>query len=121
MPESFRKTEPRFPGQYFDLYVQKSDNLQIWNQDVVPSRRYVLVRLNEQSQVSRVKVVGGEVLASLDTTGTLTRKFQARRRSPIVKSVLVSNRDTKTVTRTVKMSPKTSHPILPVATLYGVS
>ena len=32
VPASFKKTQPRFPGQFFDTYVQKSDNLQIWNE-----------------------------------------------------------------------------------------
>ena len=31
VPKSFKKTKPRFPGQNFDTYVQKSLNLQIWN------------------------------------------------------------------------------------------
>jgi hypothetical protein len=29
VPSSFKKTQPRFPGQNFDTYVQKSNNLQI--------------------------------------------------------------------------------------------
>ena len=28
VPQAFRKTHPRFPGQDFDTYVQKSNNLQ---------------------------------------------------------------------------------------------
>src|SRR3990172_2191689 len=31
VPSSFKKTKPRFPGQCFDTYIQKSNNLQIWN------------------------------------------------------------------------------------------
>src|SRR5438270_10081006 len=46
IPSSFKKTQPRFPGQNFDTYVQKSNNLQIWNEEVSPSRRYVLIRVN---------------------------------------------------------------------------
>lgn len=77
VPRSFRKTQPRFVGQRFDTYVQKSDNLQVWNEELSPTRRYVIIRLDEDDEVSRVKVVTGEVLAMLDTTGTLTQKFQA--------------------------------------------
>ena len=38
VPPSFRKTRPRFPGQNFDVYVQKSDNLQIWNEALAAGR-----------------------------------------------------------------------------------
>src|SRR5687767_2301794 len=30
VPKTFRKTQPRFLGQMFDTYIQKSNNLQIW-------------------------------------------------------------------------------------------
>jgi hypothetical protein len=78
IPSSFRKTRPRFPGQCFDIFVQKSNNLQIWNDKVVPSRRYVIIRVDETDTIARVKVVTGRWLAQLDTTGTLTQKYQAR-------------------------------------------
>ena len=78
VPASFRRTRPRFPGQLFDVYVQKSDNLQIWNEDLVQNRRYVLVRVDEGDLVTKVKVVTGNILAELDTTGRLTQKYQAR-------------------------------------------
>src|SRR5262245_44642947 len=29
VPHSFAKTKPRFPGQMFDTYTQKSNNLQV--------------------------------------------------------------------------------------------
>jgi len=29
VPKSFTKVQPRFPGQNFDTYIQKSNNLQI--------------------------------------------------------------------------------------------
>ena len=77
-PKSFKKSQPRFPGQQFDTYVQKSNNLQIWNEELSPSRRYVLIRLSADDVVVKVKVVTGTALAKLDTTGTLTRKYQAR-------------------------------------------
>jgi hypothetical protein len=34
IPKAFRKTQPRFLGQDFDTYVQKSNNLQIWNEEI---------------------------------------------------------------------------------------
>lgn len=78
VPLSFRKTRPRFPGQQFDTYVQKSNNLQIWNEEIVPARRYVLIRVSSDDVIERVKVIDGETLSLLDTTGTLTQKYQAR-------------------------------------------
>jgi len=77
VPSSFRKTQPRFIGRNFDTYVQKSDNVQIWNEEVSLERRYVIVGLDEKNTISRVRVVNGEELARFDTTGTLTRKYQA--------------------------------------------
>jgi hypothetical protein len=80
LPKSFRKCKPhaRFPGQNFDTYVQASDNLQIWNEELRPRRRYVLIAVGDDGCVNRVKVVTGAMLAKLDTTGTLTQKYQAR-------------------------------------------
>ena len=78
IPRSFRKTQPRFPGQLFDTYVQKSNNLQIWNEDISASRRYVIVHVDAQDTIANVRVVSGDSLRLLDTTGTLTQKYQAR-------------------------------------------
>lgn len=78
VPRRFIKTKPRFPGQDFDTYIQKSNNLQIWNEEISPTRRYVLIRVSVEDIIGRVKVITGADLAPLDTTGTLTRKFQAR-------------------------------------------
>src|SRR5437868_5384972 len=58
-PSSFKRTRPRFPGQNFDTYVQKSNNLQIWNEEVSPSRRDVLIRVDENDKVCKVRVVTG--------------------------------------------------------------
>lgn len=93
IPKSFKKTKPRFPGQLFDTYTQKANNLQVWNEELSPVRRYVLIRLSEADVVTRVKVVTGDVLALLDTTGTLTQKYQARC-IPGAATELVSPRDT---------------------------
>lgn len=73
--------------------MQKSDNLQIWNEEIVPTRRYVVVRDDEHSIVTAVRVVTGEHLARLDTTGTLTRKYQAKSRTPVIASQLVTRSD----------------------------
>ena len=78
VPSSFKKTQPRFPGQFFDTYVQKSNNLQIWNEELAPTRRYVIIRVSEDDVITKVKVVTGDSLVLLDTTGTLTQKYQAR-------------------------------------------
>ncbi|WP_260580791.1 hypothetical protein [Sphingopyxis sp. PET50] len=78
VPARFRKLQPRFAGQRFDTYVQKANNLQIWNEGLSSTRRYVMIRVDEADVVTRVKVVTGEDLAVLDTTGTLTQKYQAR-------------------------------------------
>jgi hypothetical protein len=97
VPPSFARTQPRFPGQDFDVYVQKANNLQVWNEEVSPSRRYVLVRVDERGVVTRVRVVLGTVLAMYDRTGTLTHKYQAKSAYEVVASVLVSPTDTSRV------------------------
>ena len=53
VPGSFKKSKPRFPGQLFDTYVQKSNNLQVWNEELSPSRRYVLIRISEADEITR--------------------------------------------------------------------
>lgn len=103
-PVSFRKTQPRFPHPNFDLYVQKSNNLQIWNEEVDPERRYVVLGLDEGDIIASVRVVTGQELALLDTTGTLTSKYQASRRDDYG-SILVNNRDTEAFERL--MMPRT--------------
>lgn len=94
IPKSFKKTKPRFIGQKFDTYTQKSNNLQVWNEDLDLSRRYVLIRINEEDLITRVKVVSGSDLAPLDTTGTLTQKYQASLKDVVNEFELVSDSDT---------------------------
>ncbi len=77
-PPRFKRTQPRFPGQLLDTYVQKSNNLQVWNEELASTRRYAMVRVGQGDVITRVKVVAGDTLARLDTTGTLTQKYQAR-------------------------------------------
>lgn len=95
VPSSFKKTQPRFQGQFFDTYVQKSNNLQVWNEELAPSRRYVIIRVNEEDAIAKVKVVTGDTLAMLDTTGTLTQKYQARLNPGEAKLELISKDDTE--------------------------
>ncbi len=96
VPKSFRKCKPyaRFPGQNFDTYVQASNNLQVWNEELNPRRRYVLISVADDGTIQTVKVVTGAVLAKLDTTGTLTQKYQARFVSSASACELVSTVDT---------------------------
>jgi len=108
VPASFKKTQPRFPAQDFDTYIQKSNNLQIWNQEIVPTRRYVIIRLDEHSLVTGVRVVAGEILAKFDTTGTLTKKYQAKSREPVTASRLLSQSDSYTVLKSVAQLPSKS-------------
>lgn len=79
-PTAFKRTTPRFPGQDLDVYVQTNDNLQIWNQEVSPERRYVLIRPDHSGLVISVRIVRGQQIALWDRTGTLTSKYQAKRR-----------------------------------------
>lgn len=96
IPESFPRTQPRFYGQNFDVYGQKSNNLQIWNEEISPSRRYVLVGINDKNIIKKVKVLSGTQIAEYDTTGTLTSKYQAILRvGEDSKSKLISNYDTE--------------------------
>ena len=128
VPRTFRRTQPRFPGQRFDVYVQKSDNLQIWNEEVELSRRYVIVRVNEDDEISDLKVVTGSQLAKLDHTGTLTQKYQARLMPTKVEAELVA-RDTDLISPVVAAHVDLSsrqptdfpraHELLPIETLFN--
>lgn len=108
VPESFAKTQPRFIGQLFDTYVQKSNNLQIWNEELSTTRRYVLIRVNFDGIIQTVKVVTGEMLAMLDTTGTLTQKYQAGLTLGVEPLELVSSLDTENIYSLVTDDPNYS-------------
>ena len=129
VPASFKKTQPRFIGQLFDTYVQKSNNLQVWNEELSPTRRYVIIRVDDSDVVCKVKVVTGEDLALLDTTGTLTQKYQARLIPKEAKAELIADEDTDRlqpfVQAGVNLAKSVSpidHPsaglILPIAEVY---
>lgn len=77
VPRSFKKVQPRFTGQNLDTYNQQALNLQIWNELIDPERRYVLIRIGADEVVRRVRVLLGVDLIPLDTTGTVTTKYQA--------------------------------------------
>lgn len=94
IPAFFSRTNPRFPGQRLDVFAQKALNLQVWNQDIDPTRRYVILRLDVDDVVHAVRVLTGEALALLDRTGTLTTKYQAARRRDRSGSTLVIAHDT---------------------------
>jgi hypothetical protein len=97
VPATFRRTQPRFQGQMFDIYTQKSNNLQIWNEELAPTRRYVIIRISAGDVIERVKVITGDMLAKLDTTGTLTQKYQARLICGNDRAELISPDDTDIV------------------------
>lgn len=103
-PSSFRRTKPRFPGQDLDVHVQQDDNLQIWNQEVSPERRYVLIRPDANDIVRRVRVVRGQQVAEWDRTGTLTSKYQAKRIPGRSGSLLASEFDTDVFLEILKPS-----------------
>jgi len=113
-PKSFKKTQPRFIGQQLDTYTQKSLNLQIWNEELSPTRRYAIIQISEDDVIISVKVVNGQELARLDTTGTITTKYQARLETGAEAHELVSPLDTEAlqpyVRSDVNLSP-TSSPI----------
>lgn len=97
VPTSFKRTRPRFPGQNFDVYVQKANNLQIWNEEIAPARRYVIIHVSRENRIDKIKVISGATLARLDTTGRLTRKYQAVLRPGPEQCELVSSHDTANI------------------------
>lgn len=74
------------------MYVQQSNNLQIWNDEISPTRRYAVLGMNPGNRVVAVRVIEGTQLAGFDKTGTLTSKYQAKRRAGRTASALVSSR-----------------------------
>lgn len=107
-PNTFKKSQPRFAGQQLDIYTQKSNNLQIWNEQLSPTRRYALIQISEQNSVLKVKVVNGQELALLDTTGRITTKYQAGIR-PGSNGALVSAADTPQLIAYVQSGATPSH------------
>ena len=132
VPQTFRRERPRFPSQNLDVYVQKSHNLQIWNDLLEDTRRYALVHLNEHECVDVVSVVTGKELRQLIRTGTLTHKFQARIPDDLVS--FHSQCDTATLQRFMALetekcfdfgnltsaSPPSPRSLLPVDRLFPI-
>lgn len=129
VPKSFKKTQPRFPAQDFDTYIQKANNLQVWNEDLSASRRYVILKVSSDDKVEKVKVVDGATLAKLDRTGTLTQKYQARyvpagghfelvsaEDTVLVQSILMDT-DTHQVSESPTNLPTSKH-LLPIRELF---
>jgi hypothetical protein len=132
IPQSFKKTQPRFPGQSFDTYIQKSNNLQIWNEEISPSRRYVIIHLNENDSIDKIKIITGEFLATLDKTGTLTQKYQARLtlgENPLelvsqddtntIKEIIGSNTEFPTTIPLSPITPPTPEFLLPISVVFN--
>jgi len=94
VPKSFNKCQPRFTGQDFDTSNQQKLNMQIWNEPIVPTRRYALVRIGADNIVRTVKVVLGEILIPFDRSGKLTTKYQAQVLPGPEKLNLLAQRDT---------------------------
>jgi hypothetical protein len=78
IPKSFPRTQPRFDIERFDIMVQRSNNYQLWNDDIRLGQRYVFVILDKEERVASVRVVTGLDIANLPQTGTRTTKYQAR-------------------------------------------
>jgi hypothetical protein len=128
-PSSFQRVKPRFPGQDLDVYTQKSRNLQIWNEQIIPSRRYAIIILDSNSTIYDVKVLTGQDIQALDKTGKLTTKYQAIFK-PRGKNGLLSENDSNKFDRYIRqyetkrkfISSPLSHPqfgeMLPINELY---
>ncbi|MFV8557493.1 hypothetical protein ACNQ62_05415 [Sulfitobacter sp. SBS6] len=114
VPKSFTKIQPRFYGQMFDTYAQKANNLQIWNEELSPSRRYVLLRVDDAGVIRRIKVVNGEELAQLDTTGTLTQKYQARLVPGQAGAELIASADTDILLPHVRAGANLAEQVSPI-------
>lgn len=110
--------------------MQKSNNLQVWNEELVSTRRYVIIRVGKDNLITKVKVVTGYTLALLDSTGTLTQKYQARLIPGIAKAELITDEDTERLRPFVRTSvdladwaSPVSHPrsaqLLPIGEIFA--
>lgn len=77
IPKNYKKTKPMFPIMNFDVYIQQSNNLQIWNEQIPPNRRYIIIKVGQNGDFETLKILNGENLIQYDSTGTLTTKLQA--------------------------------------------
>jgi hypothetical protein len=115
VPKSFTKVQPRFSGQQLDTYAQKALNLQVWNEELSPTRRYAILQVTEDDKIGRVRVVNGQQLAILDTTGTITTKYQARLNPADANYELIVEADTELLAPHVKLELKFAPDQSPVA------
>jgi hypothetical protein len=115
VPKSFKKSKPQFFGQQLDTYTQKSNNLQIWNEDLSPTRRYAIIQLSDENIVLKVKIVDGLELARLDTTGTITSKYQARLVTGATTHELISAQDTLPILQHVNSAATFAKTLSPIA------
>lgn len=99
IPTSFKRSNPRFPSQDFDVYIQKKRNLQIWNEEISLNRRYVIFLVSSNDRIFGVKVLTGRELKELDRTGHLTQKYQAS--IPSVRENICSESDTSSLQRII--------------------
>lgn len=103
IPKSFqRKVKPMFPMLNFDLYIQESHNLQIWNEKIDTDRRYVIVKIDNMGNLINLKVIRGIDLSIYDTTGKLTTKLQAKLMIRDIKTILYSEIDTENLSKLIK-------------------
>ncbi len=132
IPKSFKKTQPKFPGQNFDVYIQKTSNLQIWNEEISDSRRYVIIILNSKDVVTRIHILLGSELYKYDKTGTFTTKYQARFTGDLESSSseLVNNFDTLNLRNLISKKeatiplnpslPPTKDSLISISNLYQI-
>ena len=125
-----KQSKPKFIHQLFDIFVQSSRNLQVWNyvpysDTIIPGEwnvesespyrykdcRYLLVFHNPEGVILKTAIVSGNKLAKWDTTGTQTIKWQAsaRRsyRNEISSQIIVSPIETLNS----KISAYMQHPL----------
>ena len=114
VPKSFKKSQPRFLGQQLDIYTQKASNLQIWNEELSPTRRYALILVSEFNIVRKIKVMNGQELAMLDKTGTKTTKYQAGIKVTENTHELISKTDTLNLMPFLNSSAKFQPSVSPI-------
>ncbi|MBO8415786.1 MAG: restriction endonuclease [Proteobacteria bacterium] len=113
IPNAFARTKPRFPCENLDVFIQKSNNIQIWNQDIDINRRYAIIRVDATDTITDVKLITGKVLSKLANTETLTQKYQAILPS-YLNSQLYSKFDTNNLSHWLQVN--TSLPLIGLPT-----
>ncbi|TMN87006.1 restriction endonuclease [Pseudoalteromonas phenolica] len=96
-PNSFKRVKPSFPCLQFDIYVQKRNNLQVYNEALAAHRKYVLIRVDKNSIISEVKIPLGSEVIFWDRTGKLTKKYQATFGGDHLQTSLLIKKDTSSL------------------------